>query len=88
MSGKSIDTEITGIQESLCLLPTQYTPLKSHISGINILCILRFAKNCTRENKDTTFDHKITKFDIREKFPLIRYLSITMALIIDVVLPI
>ena len=29
---------------------------------MNILCILRFVKNCTRENKDTTFDHKIAKF--------------------------
>ena len=67
-TGKLIDTEITGIQESLCLLP--YTLLKSHISGINIVCILRFAKNCTRENKDTTFDHKIAKFYTRENFRL------------------
>ena len=51
-------------------LSSVYTPLKSRISGINILCILRFAKNCTRENKDTTFDHKIAKFDTREKFNL------------------
>ena len=47
-----------------------HTALKIHISGINILCILRFEKNCTRENKDTTFDHKIAKFDIRENFRL------------------
>ena len=41
-----------------------------YISGINILCIfiLRFGKNCTRENKDTTFDHKIEKFDTRENY--------------------
>ena len=51
-------------------LSSVYTPLKSHISGINILWILRFAKNCTRENKDTTFDHKIAKFDTRENFRL------------------
>ena len=38
--------------------------------GINISCILRFAKNCIRENKDTTFDHKIAQFDTREKFRL------------------
>ena len=37
---------------------------------MNIWCILRFAKNCTRENKDTTFDHKIAKFDTRENFRL------------------
>ena len=51
-------------------LSSVYTPLKSRISGINILCILRFGKNCTRENKDTTFDHKIAKFDTRENFRL------------------
>ena len=67
-TGKSIDTETTGIQESLCLLPTN--PWKSHISSINISCILRFAKKCTRENKDTTFDHKIAKIDTRENFRL------------------
>ena len=47
-----------------------YTLLKSHISCIYILLILRFAKNCTHENKDTTFDHKIVKFDTRENFSL------------------
>ena len=51
-------------------LSSAYTPLKSHISGINILCFLRFAKNCTRKNKDTTFDHKIAKFDTRKNFCL------------------
>ena len=51
-------------------MSSAYTPLKSHIAGIYILCILRFAKNCTRENKDTAFDHKIAKFDTREKFRL------------------
>ena len=40
--------------------------LKSYISGINILCILRFAKNCTRKNKDD----KIAKFDTHKKFRL------------------
>ena len=80
-----MDTEIAGTQESLLFtelivsnihqyfcfaLSSAYTPLKSHISGFNIWCILRFAKNCTRENKDTTFDHKIAKFDTRENFHL------------------
>ena len=85
-TGKWMDTEITGIRESLCLLlnlwvsnipryfyfalSSAYTPLRSRISGMNILCILRFAKNCTRENKVTTFDHKIAKFDTRENFRL------------------
>ena len=67
--GKSIDTEITGIQESHCLLPLHPWKVIS-IYGIKILWILRFAKNCTRENKDTTFDHKIAKFDTRENFHL------------------
>ena len=76
---------ITSIQESLLLLTfwvsnipryfyfalsSAYTPLKSHISGMNILCILRFATNCTRDDEDTTFDHKIAKFDTRENFCL------------------
>ena len=52
------------------ILSSAYTALKSHISGINIVCILRFVKNCTGENKDTTFDHKMAKFDTRENFPL------------------
>ena len=39
------------------------------------MCILRFVKNCTRENKDTTFDHKIAKFDTREKFRLYGIIS-------------
>ena len=84
-TGKPIDTYITGIQESLLFpefwvsnipqyfcfaLSSAYTPLKSHISGFNILCILRSAKNCTRENIDPTFDHKIAKFDTRENFRL------------------
>ena len=47
-----------------------YTPLKTHIYGIRILCILRFAKNCTHENKDTTFDHQIAKFYTRKNFCL------------------
>ena len=54
-------------------MSSAHTPLKSHIDGINminILCIQRFAKNCTCENKDTTFDHKFAKFDTREKFRL------------------
>ena len=51
-------------------LSTAYTPLKSHISGINILCSLRFAKICTRENKDPSFDHKIAKFDTRKNVRL------------------
>ena len=51
-------------------LSSAYTPLKSHFSGINIWCILSFAKNCTRENKDTTFDNEIAKFDARENFRL------------------
>ena len=50
-----------------CLLNLEKKP---HISGINILCILKFAKNYTRANKDTTFDHKIAKFDTRENFRL------------------
>ena len=85
-TGKLIATEITGLQESLYLLLTfwvltipryfyfalssAYTPLKSHISGMNMLFILRFAKNYTRVNKDITFDHKIAKFDTRENFRL------------------
>ena len=47
-----------------------YTSLKIHISGINILCILRIAINCIPENKETTLDHKIAKFDTREHFRL------------------
>ena len=66
---KSIDIEITDIHVGITL-SSAYTLLKSHISGINILCILRFAKNYTHENKDTTFDHEIAKFDTREKFRL------------------
>ena len=59
------------IHQYFCFaLSSAYTTLKSHISGFNIWCILRFAKNCTRENKDTTFDHKIAKFDTRENFRL------------------
>ena len=46
------------------------TSLNSNTSGINILCIFRFAKNCTRENKDTTFDNKIAKFNTHENFRL------------------
>ena len=60
----------TSLSTSVFALSSAYTPLKSHISGFNILCILRFAKNCTRENKDSTFDHKIAKFDTRENFRL------------------
>ena len=60
----------TSLSTSVFALSSAYTPLKSHISGFNILCILRFAKNCTRENKDSTFDHKIAKFDTRENFHL------------------
>ena len=69
-TGKLIDQKI---QVNRNHLSSAYTPLKSHISSMNILCILRFAKNCTRENKDTTFDHEIAKFDNSRKFPLIRY---------------
>ena len=63
------------------MLSSAHTPLKSHISGINILCILRFAKNCTRENKGTTFDHKIAKFDTRENFHLYgsQYVSLSFS---------
>ena len=66
-TGKLIDQKI---QVNRNHLSSAYTPLKSHISGSHILCILRFAKNCTRENKDTTFDHEIAKFDTRENFHL------------------
>ena len=52
----------------------------------------KIRENCTRENKDTTFDHKIAKFDTRENFHLygifiihnlityIFYVSLTLAI--------
>ena len=55
---------------TIITLSSAYTSLKSQISCINILFILKFVKICTRENKDTTFDHKIAKFDTRENFRL------------------
>ena len=59
----------TSISTSVLLGFCLHTLEKSNL-WFNIWCILRFAKNCNRENKDTTFDHKIAKFDTRENFRL------------------
>ena len=61
-------------------LSSTYPSLKNYITGINILCILRFAKNCTRKNKDANFDHKIEKFDTRGNVRLYGNLGLNKAL--------